>query len=107
MRIAPTLPIHRMWAGRRLVKVQVIALTEPADPAHGVQTLLKGCEAAICPAEAPIIRAPRIVLGLGTISESDDTDANSQHEQQESHSRDLVLGLSNKRLSSCFIPTAQ
>ena len=67
-----------MWSGRGLI--QRIAITEPANPAYGVQTLLEGCEAAIRAAAvsvATVIRAPRIVLGLGTISNADDTDANS------------------------------
>jgi hypothetical protein len=80
-----------MWAGRGLV--QVIALTESADPAHGVQTLLKGCETAIRAAAVPVatvVCAPRIVLGLGAISNADDTDANSQDERQEFHGHLLV-----------------
>jgi hypothetical protein len=78
-----------MWSGRGLV--QVIALTETANPAHGIQTLLKCCEPTICATElATVICAPRIVLGLGKICEADDTDANSQREQQELHHRLLV-----------------
>jgi hypothetical protein len=68
--------------------VQVIALTEPANPAHGVQTLLKGCEAAIRAAAvtvASVVCTPRIVLGLSAISDADDSDANSQDEKQEPH----------------------
>jgi hypothetical protein len=78
-----------MRSGRGLV--QVIAITEAANPAHGVQALLKGCEAAICPTERTIvIRAPRIVLCFSGFFNADDTEANSQREQQGSHGRLLV-----------------
>ena len=40
---------------------------------------------------ATILRTPGVILGLGTCSNADDTDENSQHEQQEPHSRLLVL----------------
>jgi hypothetical protein len=50
-----------------------------AEPARGVHALLKCCKAAICAARpAAVNRAPRIVLGLGVRSDSDDADANSQ-----------------------------
>ena len=65
--------------------VQVIALTEPADTAHGLQTLLKGCEAAIRTAAVPVatvVSAPRIVLRFGAIFDADDTDANSQNKNK-------------------------
>jgi hypothetical protein len=66
-----------------------IPLAKAADLAHGVETLLKRCEPAICTAAAmpiTVVRAPRIVLSLGMRSNADETDANSQYEQQEPHS---------------------
>jgi hypothetical protein len=64
-------PSQRMRPGRGLVLV--IDLTEPSDPAHGVQTLLKGCEAAVCSIEfAIVVRAPRIVLGFGACFNADE-----------------------------------
>jgi hypothetical protein len=70
-----------MGFGWRLV--QVVALTEAADPAHGIQTLLKGCEAAIRAAAVPVatvVCAPWIVLRFGVISNPDNAEANSQYE---------------------------
>jgi hypothetical protein len=95
-----------MWSGRWLV--QVIALTESADPAHGVQTLLKGREAAIRAATvtiATVVCAPRVVLRFGAISNADDANANSQDEDQEPHGRLLVASCCYKCLGSCFIPS--
>ena len=44
-----------------------IRLAIAAEPSRGFHALLKGREAAICPAivKAAVIRTPRIVLGLG------------------------------------------
>jgi hypothetical protein len=65
---------------------------EPANSADIGQALLKSREPAIhATAAAAILRAPGIILGLGACSDADDTDENSQHEQQEPHSRLLVL----------------
>jgi len=66
-----------------------IRLAVAAKPARGVHALLKCCEAAIRAAivEAAVNCTPRIVLGLGGCSNADDTDTNSQHKQQEPHSR--------------------
>src|SRR5215467_13662718 len=79
-----------------------IPLAKATDPTHGVQTLLKCCEPAICTAATvsttAIIGAPRIVLGVGACSNTDDTDADSQHEQQEPHSHLLGWPLKHKRL---------
>src|SRR5262249_35987641 len=76
------------------------------DPAHGVQTLLKCCEPAICTAATvpttAIIGAPRIVLGLGACPNTNDTDADSQHEQQKPHSHLLGWPLKHKRLPLVF-----
>jgi len=46
-----------------------IRLTIAAEPSRGFHALLKGREAAICPAivKAAVIRTPRIVLGLGAL----------------------------------------
>jgi hypothetical protein len=57
-------------------------------------------------AEADIVcsAGPGIVLGFGACSNADDTDANSQHEQQEPHSRLLGWPLSYKCPLSRFIP---
>jgi hypothetical protein len=93
----------RPW--RRLILR--IPLAKATDPAHRVQTLLKRCEPAICTAAAmptTIIRAPRIVLSFRACSNADNTDANSQHEQQESHSRLLGWPLSYKCPLFVFIP---
>jgi hypothetical protein len=65
---------------------------EPANSADIGQALLKSREPAIhAIAAGAILRTPGIILGLGTCSNADDTDENSQHEQQEPHSRLLVL----------------
>ena len=78
IRVSPLEPAQRMWSWRWLVLR--IAVAEPANPAHGVETLLKGCETAVRAAAVSavaVVRAPRIILGFGAISRSDDTDANS------------------------------
>jgi hypothetical protein len=67
-----------------------IRLTIAAEPSRGFHALLKGRETAIRPAAirpAVVQRAPRIVLSLSAISKADDTEANSEHEQQEPHGR--------------------
>ena len=56
-----------------------ISIAKATDPAHGVHALLKRCEptirtAAVVP--ATVIGTPRIVLGLGAISNADESDAN-------------------------------
>jgi len=74
-------PSQRMWSRRRLI--QVVELAKPADPAHGVQTLLKGCEAAIRAAAvrvSTVVCAPWIVLSFGATSNADDANTNYQHE---------------------------
>src|SRR5262249_41367748 len=94
----------RMRSGRR--NILCIRLAVAAKSARGVHALLKCCEATIRAAiiETAVNCAPRIVLGLGACSDADDTDANSQHEQQEPHTRLLGWPLSYKRLLSRFIP---
>jgi len=62
IRITPLHSVRWMRAGRRLILR--IALTEPADSAHGVQTLLEGRKAAICPAERTIVMAAIGFLAL-------------------------------------------
>jgi hypothetical protein len=79
---------------------------EPADPAHGGLTLLKCCEPAILATEVGTVnQAPGVVLGLSSISETDDADANSKHEQQGSHGDLLAAPLLHKCVACCFIPT--
>jgi hypothetical protein len=71
-----------------------IEVAKASEPARGGHALIKGCETAIRAAAGrslAVDRAPRIVLCLGTISKADDTEANSQHEQQEPHSSLRVL----------------
>jgi hypothetical protein len=65
-----------------------IWLAEAAEPPGGIHALFKGYETAIRAAArlTAVKRAPRIVLGFGACSNADETDANSQHEQQEPHS---------------------
>jgi hypothetical protein len=55
-----------------------IRLAITAEPAGGSHALLKGRETAICPAvhSTVVIGAPRIILGLDAISNSDARDAN-------------------------------
>src|SRR4029077_14890829 len=62
------MPTLRVWARRRCVLRVSIAKT--AYPAHRIQALSKRCEPAIRAAGAvgAVVRAPRIVLGLGTLS---------------------------------------
>jgi hypothetical protein len=66
-----------------------IWLAKAAEPPRGIHALLKGREAAIRAAASPaaVNRALRIVLGLGMRSDTDDTDANPQHEQQDPQGR--------------------
>jgi hypothetical protein len=69
---------------------------EAANSGDSCHALREANKAAIhCAAETPagILRAPRIVLSLGTISNSDDTYEHSQHEQHEPHGRILVVPL--------------
>jgi len=94
-----------MRPGWRLVLRIWLAIT--AEPARGVHALLECHKPAIrAAAAAAVVRTPRIVLGFGACSNADDTDANSQHEQQEQepHSRLLGWPLSYKCLLSRFIP---
>jgi hypothetical protein len=66
-----------------------IAIAKASEPARRGHALFKGYETAIRAADRShaVNRAPWIVLGFGACSNADDTDANSQHEQQEPHSR--------------------
>ena len=71
-----------------------IWLAKAAEPPSSIHTLFKGYETAIRAAAAhstAVNRAPRIVLSFRACSKADNTDANSQDEQQEPHSR--LLGL--------------
>src|SRR5262249_432644 len=94
-----------MWSGRR--NILCIRLAVAAKSARGGHALFKAYETAIRSAAGRSLAvkcAPRIVLGFGTCSNADDTDANSQHEQQEPHSRLLGWPLSYTSLLSRFIP---
>jgi hypothetical protein len=91
----------RSW--RRLILC--VRLAQTPEPARGFHALFKCCEPAICAARLTTVnRTPGIVLGFGACSNADDTDANSQHEQQEPHSRLLGWPLSYKCPLSRFIP---
>jgi hypothetical protein len=84
-----------------------IPIAKASEPKRGGHALFKAYETAIrASADSPaaVNRAPRIVLGFGACSNADDRDANSQHEQQQPHSRLLGWPLSHKCLLSCFIP---
>ena len=84
-----------------------IWLAKAAEPPSGIHALFKGYETAIRATAAhstAVNRAPRIVLSFRACSNADNTDANSQHEQQEPHSRLLGWPLSYKCLSFVFIP---
>ena len=84
-----------------------IWLAKAAEPPSSIHALFKGYETAIRAAAAhstAVNRAPRIVLSFRACSNADNTDANSQHEQQEPHSRLLGWPLSFKCLSFVFIP---
>jgi hypothetical protein len=76
--------------GRRTGQYLVCAVlyAEPSLADSG-QALLKSSERANHNT-VPIYPAPRIVLGLGAISNAEDTDANSQHKQREPHGGLLV-----------------
>src|SRR6516165_7718006 len=103
--ITPLNPRRRVRSRRR--HVLRIRLVIAAEPSRGFHALLKARKAAVRPAatsSAVIVRAPRIILSLGARSNADDTDANSQHEQQEPHSRLVGWPLSYKCLLSRFIP---
>ena len=84
-----------------------IPLAVAAKSARGFHALFKGYETAIRAAAAhstAVNRAPRIVLSFRACSNADNTDANSQHEQQEPHSRLLGWPLSYKCPLFVFIP---
>jgi hypothetical protein len=85
VRIAPLDPCERMWPRWRLILG--VRFAKAADPAHVFQTLLKCCKPAVPTASTAltVLRAPRIVLGLGGFFNPDDTGAYSQREQQRSH----------------------
>jgi len=77
-----------MRSGRGLIlRIDVAKAAQSARSGHA---LFKAYETAISPApdrSSAVNRAPRIVLGLSARSNADYTDANSQKEQQEPHSR--------------------
>jgi len=81
-------PRRRMRSGRgNILRIKV---AKASHPSRGFHALFKGYETAIRAAadcSTAVNRAPRIVLGLGACSNADDTDANSQHQQQEPHNR--------------------
>ena len=81
-----------------------VRLAVAAKSARGIHALFKAYETAIRAAAIPatVVRAPRIILCLGACSNADDADANSQHEQQEPHSRLLVPPNINAYLSALF-----
>ena len=82
-----------------------ILVAKASEPERGGHALFKAYETTICAsADSPaaVNRAPRIVLGFGACSNADDTDANSQHEQQQPHSRLLGWPLSHKCLLLVF-----
>jgi len=79
-----------------------ISLAIAAETPGRLHALFKGYETAIRAALATVVRAPRIILCLGACSNADDADANSQHEQQEPHSRLLVPPNINAYLSALF-----
>ena len=81
-----------------------ISLAIAAETPGRLHALFKAYETAIRAALATVVRTPRIVLGLGACSNADDADANSQHEQQEPHSRLLGWPLSYKCPLFVFIP---
>jgi hypothetical protein len=96
-RISPSCRSYRLRARTRSTRrmrprrwlVLSISITEATDPTYRVQTLLKCCEAAICPAAAhvaSIIGAPRIILSFGACPYCNGSDVNSQQEQQNPHS---------------------
>jgi hypothetical protein len=78
--IAPLNPKRRMRSRWRLVLR--IRLTITSEASRGGHALLEGRETAICPAvvEAAVNRTPRIILGFGAHSDSDDADTNPQDE---------------------------
>ena len=79
-----------------------ISLAIAAETTGRLHALFKAYETAIRAALATVVRAPRIILCLGACSNADDADANSQHEQQEPHSRLLVPPNINAYLSALF-----
>jgi hypothetical protein len=72
---------RRMWPGWRLVLR--IRLAKASYSAHCVQALLERRKPAIRAAvmSAIVIGAPRIVLGLSTLSNAHNSDADTQREQ--------------------------
>jgi hypothetical protein len=55
-----------------------IGLAIAAEPARGLHALFERYKPAILAAHPVVVnRTPRIILGFGAISHSDDTDANS------------------------------
>jgi NADH:ubiquinone oxidoreductase subunit E len=84
-----------------------IAVAKASEPVRGGHALFKAYETAIrATASRSTIAVnctPRIVLCLGACSNADDTDANSQHEQREPHSRLLEWPPSYKCLFFVFL----
>jgi hypothetical protein len=78
--IPPLNPKGRMRSRWRLVLR--IRLTIAAEASRGGHALLESRETAICPAAVDIAvnRTPRIILGFGAHSDSDDGDTNPQDE---------------------------
>jgi hypothetical protein len=71
---------RRMWSRRRLVLR--IRLAKAAKPPRCIHALTKGHESAVRTASsATVNRAPRIILGLGAISNADENSAKYQQEQ--------------------------
>src|SRR6202045_4750570 len=62
-----------------------IGVTEAAVAAQGRLALSNGGEATILAAEAGVIRAPRIILGLRARADPGRHGENCQHEKQGSH----------------------
>jgi hypothetical protein len=72
----PIDPAQRMRSRRR--HVLRVGLAIAAETARGFHALFERHKPAILAANPVVVnRAPRIILGFGAISRSDDTDANS------------------------------
>lgn len=79
--------LRRMRSGRRLI--HIIADTEPANSADGIQTLLKSHKAAVrgSAGSRSILSAPRIILRLGRFFVAEEGYRKPNDEQQTSHRR--------------------
>src|SRR6516165_10746720 len=101
MRTAPRVPSQQRRSRRRLV--HRIALTEPANPVHGRQTLFKGVPPAIRGFATNVIGAPlTTVIRLSGLFDADDSCESAHNNEQKPHVRLLTHSLLNPSAHTLF-----